>query len=428
MAGPAIRAVELCTRLSARHQVALACPGAAALSEVPFALHDQVDGRGLRAILSRLGADDVFITQGFGFPLRDALSLPPGVRLVLDLYDPVQLELLARYGGTPTAGERLHLLVVRRRLLQLIGAADHVLCASERQRAFWLGWLSAAGRLTPDQLAADPRAKALLAIVPFGLSPAERVQADAADPLGVAHGPGELPVLWWGGLWDWMDPVAAVRAIDLLRRRGVPAALVLPAANRPGAAPMAAAAAAQAEARARQLWGPGRGVFQLPAWIPYQQRRAALDAAAVAISCHRPSLEAELAFRTRLLDCVWAGLPAVATAGDELSARGEAEGWVVAPPAGDVDAIAAALQQLLDPERRRAAREAAGRARAGYSWDLSAGALLALLDRPAPRRPHADGWGRAASFAPGELAAASPLQLARAAAGKLVAKARKVRS
>ena len=453
MAGPAIRAVELCRRLAGKHEVTLACPGVSQLANLPFQAVELGEGKSLGPLFKLLRPGDAFVAQGFGFPLRDLGALPAGVRVVLDLYDPVQLELLARYGGKATPGQRVHLVAVRRRLLHLLTRADHVLCASERQRAFWLGWLGACGRLTPEALANDPEGRALLAVVPFGIgaqppppftieglggaSPApESAEAAAAGMrpphfvprtlISDGHAPGELPVLWWGGLWDWMDPVTAVRAIDRLRKKGVPAALVLPAGNRPGAEPMAAAAQAIDEAKARGLWGAGRGVAQLDGWIPYAHRRGALDAAAVALSCHRPSLEAELAFRTRLLDCVWAALPAVATAGDELSARAEREGWALAPPAGDVDAVAAALQDLLKPDRLQAAREAARRVREDYSWDRSAATLAKLLERSPTDRRAAPGWGFAGRLVP-EAMGAPPLQVAGAVAGKLLSKARKLR-
>src|SRR5207244_1177985 len=113
--GPAIRAAELCARLAGKHEVTLACPGASELRQVPMALRDHHPGASLKPLLAALGAGDIFITQGFGFPLRDLASLRPGARLVLDLYDPVQLELLARYGGSPLPEQRLHLARVRRR-------------------------------------------------------------------------------------------------------------------------------------------------------------------------------------------------------------------------------------------------------------------------------------------------------------------------
>ena len=437
MAGPAIRAVELASRLAAKHEVTLACPGASALpaalraAKIPgpgadagspaaargssrsFAVRELAEGESLRPLLDELQAD-VLIAQGFGFPARELLALPSRVRLVVDLYDPVLLELLARAGGAPDAQTRLHLLAVRARLFLLLARADHVLCASERQRAFWLGWLGAAARLTPEALAKDPAARALLAVVPFGIEDGPCVadaEAPGAKALREAAGGAEHAILWWGGLWDWMDPRTAVRAIARLRAEGLSAALVLPAGNRPGAAPMRAAALADDEARRAGLGGSGVG--RLSSWIRYAERGPLLAAASAAVSCHTPSLEAELAFRTRLLDCVWAGLPVAATAGDELSARAEREGWGAAISPGDDAQLAEALKLLLDPLASRTARAAALSAAPGYTWEKSAAPLLALLDAPAPARP-----SPANALLP-ELQGAAAGELAGAALGKL---------
>src|SRR6185295_17244970 len=81
--------------------------------------------------------------------------------------------------------------------------------------------------------------------------------------------------------------------------------------RRPGtAAPPMHVAADEARAAA------GPGVHFVDEWVAYEARGAWLLDADLAVSAHKPSLEAELAFRTRLLDCLWAALPAACTSGD----------------------------------------------------------------------------------------------------------------
>src|SRR6185503_10968946 len=55
------------------------------------------------------------------------------------------------------------------------------------------------------------------------------------------------------------------------------------------------------------------------------ERGAWLLDADCAVSAHLDHLESRYAFRTRLLDCFWAGLPIVCTRGDELADRVERE-------------------------------------------------------------------------------------------------------
>ncbi len=372
MAGPGIRAVELSRRLAARHEVTLVAEGAEELSGEPF--------RTSRDLAGVLRESDAFIAQGFGFPMPHLLRFRG--RLVLDLYDPVQLEQLARMGPEPTAEQIVQVGYVRRRLQYLIRRADHVLCASRPQRAHWLGWMGACGRLSPRMLAGDPEASRLLAVVPFGLP--EEPPRRAGSPLRGAIGasPEDRVAFWAGGLWDWMDPALAVRATALARQRVPNLRLALLAGQRPGtAAPPMRVAADEARAAA------GPGVHFVDQWVPYEERGAWLLDADLAVSAHKPSLEAELSFRTRLLDCLWAALPAACTAGDVLASEGERQGWAHSAPIGDAAALADAMVSLCDPPANARARAATHVAAKERTWQRSADTVLALLDQPAPERP-----------------------------------------
>jgi len=397
MAGPGIRAVELSRRLSARHEVTLCAPGALdpTFAAEPFHRLEPA------ALATALAGAEAFVTQGFDFPLARALRFRG--RLVLDLYDPVQLEQLAQFGPRPTPGQRISLAHVRARLLALMTRADHLLCASAPQRAFWLGWLAAAGRISPAALADDPEARRLVAVVPFGLPEAPPAAGDA--PLRRLHGiPAGAPLaLFWGGLWDWMDPALAVRAVAALRDAGRPVHLVFLAGARPGGSVMRAAAdEARSAAAALAL---GDLVHFHERWVPYAGRGAVLLDADLAVTAHRPSLEAELAFRTRLLDCLWALLPAACTRGDTLAAEAEREGWGACADPGDAAGLARAMGALLEPATRERARAAAGPAAERYRWSRSAETVLALLERPAPPRPPPFA-GELAGGRAGELAGA----------------------
>ena len=56
-----------------------------------------------------------------------------------------------------------------------------------------------------------------------------------------------------------------------------------------------------------------RAVLFVDGWIPYDDRAGYLLDADVGVSLHRNHLEAVYAFRTRMLDYLWAGLPVVCT-------------------------------------------------------------------------------------------------------------------
>ncbi|HET9599738.1 MAG TPA: glycosyltransferase, partial [Anaeromyxobacteraceae bacterium] len=231
----------------------------------------------------------------------------------------------------------------------------------------------------------DPAARRLVAVAPFGVpeDPPARGDAPLRRELGLASG---APLaLFWGGLWDWMDPALAVAAVAALRRDGFDLHLAFLAGARPGGDLMRAAA--DGARRAVQAHGLADRVHFVGRWIPYGERGAVLLDADVAVTAHRPSLEAELAFRTRLLDCLWARLPAACTRGDALAAEAEREGWGAAAEPGDAEGLALALRRLLDPAVREQARAAAAAAADRYRWSRSVDAVLDVLERPAPPRP-----------------------------------------
>jgi glycosyltransferase involved in cell wall biosynthesis len=162
----------------------------------------------------------------------------------------------------------------------------------------------------------------------------------------------------------------------------------------------AAASEARAAATGDGHAGGRERIHFIDRWIEYADRGAWLLDADVAVSAHKPSLEAELAFRSRLLDCLWASLPAACTAGDVLAAEGEREGWARLAPPGDAQALAEALLALCDPAQNERARTAAREAAARRTWQSSADVLLDLLEaHPPARQPISRTPALAAAFA-----------------------------
>jgi glycosyltransferase involved in cell wall biosynthesis len=112
-------------------------------------------------------------------------------------------------------------------------------------------------------------------------------------------------------------------------------------------------------------------------YLPRAEVDRALGEATVAIFPYRPELDQSGA----LLRALGAGVPAVAydVGGVAEPVRAFGAGAVV--PAGDVDALAAAVHSLLsDSEALERARAGARRAREELTWDASARAHLALYE------------------------------------------------
>ncbi len=88
-----------------------------------------------------------------------------------------------------------------------------------------------------------------------------------------------------------------------------------------------------------ELWGGS-------VWVPYAERLERLQAADLAVTLDVGGIEARFAFRTRLLDALWAGVPILATAGEHVADEAAAAGAGFTIPPGDAPALAERLQAL----------------------------------------------------------------------------------
>lgn len=390
MAGPAIRAAELARALAARHDVTLAAP---APSDPPAGVRLLEAGfEQLDALASAAREHDIVVAQELPPTLLGRLHRMP-VRIALDLYNPVVVEVLEA-----VAAERLR---ARRRITELIGlralaqcaVADFLICASERQRDLWLGGMATHGLIDPDTYALDPTLRSLIDVVPFGMpdGPApRRAREPVLKGAWPRIGADDRVLLWAGGIWSWLDPDTPIRAIALLEAAGGPAThLVFLGTGRPGLDRTGQAGFAErAVALARREGLEGRLVHFNPGWVPYAERGHWLAEADLGVSAHRDHLEARFSFRTRILDYLWAGLPVVTSSGDALGDLVGRRGLGRAVAPGDAEGFAAACAALLDDaEERSAARRAIADVAPSLRWSEVA-------------RPLVDWCGRAPSLPP----------------------------
>lgn len=376
MAGPAIRALNIAALLGRDHDVVLVttAPGSTARPEAQCVITDQ---SGLRKTLE---AVEVVILQGFVAHQAPWLLRTDKI-LVADLYDPLHLEQLERSRHLPARSRQASVDLTVRVLNEQMLRADFMLCASEPQRLLWLGQLAALGRANVATYEPDPSLRSLLAVAPFGISPIAPVQTSRPlrDDLGL--GDDAKIILWSGGVYDWLDPLTAIRALDQLRQSHPDVRLVFQGMQHPNPDVPTMDMPRQCMELADELGLTDVYVFFTHDWVRYDDRHNHLLDADVGISTHADHLEAELAFRARIIDCFWAGLPVVATIGDVLAAQISEEGLGAAVPPGDVNALATALErQLYDPESP--ARSNIEAARASLTWERALAPLVEFCADP----------------------------------------------
>jgi glycosyltransferase involved in cell wall biosynthesis len=387
MAGIGIRYLELARRLPRPGlEVVLVSP--AEPGEAP-ALPCPVR-RFARGGLPGILADcDAAVAQGQ--LANDLLLELPLLPTAIDLYDPWLVENLSYHrtlGFDPWRND--HATWV----LQL-SRGDFFLCSSQEQRLYYLGFLTALGRVNPERLEADPDLARLIAAVPFGIPTELPPHRAFLEPPAA----GERRLLF-GGLYDWYDPWTLLAALERLEE--LPWSLFLIRNPNPQATPQELLGRVEEWCRRRGWW---QSRVRLLPWVPAERRYDLLRDVDLLVAPHRSSLETRLSLRTRFLDALAVGCPVVVSEGGTVAAlvaRHEA-GWVV--PQERPEALAAALRQALGEPVEVARRVAAGRRLAeGFAWEAVLAPLVEFC-----REPRRDPTRERFAFQPATVSPPDPL-------------------
>lgn len=382
MAGPAIRAWHMAGALAPHARVTLATTSKLERIEAPFTLTTLKPGDD-RAMDALLADTDVVVFQGFAMAMFPQIGASDKI-VVADAYDPLQLEQLEQGRDSPFVEWSQQVADATETIRAQLERADFILCASERQRMFYLGMLSSAGRLTPAMYAGDPNFESLLAVVPFGL-PDEPPQHRRPALRDVVPGIGtdDAVVIWAGGIYNWFDPQSLIRAVAQLAQRRPSIRLFFQGTKHPHPGVPEMAAVRDARRLADQLGVAGVNVFFNESWVEYAERENFYTEANAGVSTHFMHVETTFSFRTRILDYLWAGLPMVVTEGDSFAdlVRSEGLGVVVAP--GDADALEAALEAVLfDEEFAQACRDRIAVVREDFRWSRTLEPLVDFVADP----------------------------------------------
>lgn len=382
MAGPGIRYLTL-ARVLARHcpvTFAIPNPVPASLRGEAFAIHQY--RRGDWASIKPLAQHHdvlVFNTDiASDFPELAGLD----ASLVVDGYDPMMAEWLATHAGRDPASQMEEWRARSRQLQAQLAIGDFFICASERQRDWWLGLLEGAGRINPRIIAADASLRNLIDVVPYGVDDAPRGTARRAiRGVWPGIGPTDKIVLWGGGLWKWLDPTTAIRAMAQVSRVREDVKLIFPGTRHPNPAVSGISTHTGAARALAEELGLADKTVLFGDWVPYQDWQAVLLESDLALSLHFDTYETRLAFRSRMLGYIWAGLPTIATRGDATGDLIAAYGLGELVDVGDADGVAAAILRWLDVPRATL-ESSFVRARTDYAWERAAGPLIRFCQSP----------------------------------------------
>jgi glycosyltransferase involved in cell wall biosynthesis len=394
MAGPAIRVWNLGLQLLARgHDVRVVTTTRADRDDSPFPVAAIAAGDDA-AFRPHERWAEVIVFQGYGMSQFPSLQRSDRY-LVADVYDPMHLEMLEQGRELPRATWDLRVAQARDALNLQLRRADFVVCASERQRVFFLGHLAALGRISPATYQGDPDLQRLIGLAPFGL------EAEPPRPgPSMRESPRERILIWGGGIYSWFDPLSLIRAVAAVAKRHPETKLFFLGTQHPGVDEMGIVR--EAHDLARDLGVEGDAVVFNDSWVPYDDRGGYLLDADAGVSTHHVHIETTFAFRTRILDYLWAGLPMIVTEGDSFADLVRSEGLGVVVAAESVPELEVAIETVLfDRDAAAGFAENVRRVRDDFEWSRSLAAVLDFADAPyhaadyvAPRAAMGAGGGR----------------------------------
>jgi glycosyltransferase involved in cell wall biosynthesis len=305
----------------------------------------------------------------------------PGA-LVLDGYDPLVSERLMDISSDDLDQQIAKWSKYLAALYNQYLLADFVICASERQRYWWFGKLELAGRINPLTFGEDRSLRNLVDVVPYGL-PETPPKHTKPSVKGIWPGIEEddVVLLWGGGLWPWLDPLTAVRAIKHLRKSNPELKLIFPGTIHPNQemASMAPVRKTKTYEYAKEHGLLNSTIF-FGEWVPYEEWQSVLLESDIALSLHHDSFETQLAFRSRMLEYFWAGVPVIATIGDSTSDLVIRYNLGKVVEYEDVDGVIQAIKDILKDSSVFQAGFA--RARQDLTWENAAEPLIRFCQNP----------------------------------------------
>ncbi len=385
MAGPGMRYLEMALALNADLDITLAIPSETELQipDIHIVCYDREKSSSLQILVE---GSDVALISGYmveKYPFLETTR----TRLAVDLYDPMVLENLHYYlHESMTVQEAFNQRAVSI-MNRLVALGDFFICGNERQRDFWLGVLTANGRVNPQTFQQDSNLKSLIDVVGVGFPSRQPVHRQSIVRGKHPQVPEDSRIiLWGGGIWNWLDPLSLVKAWPQVIAKYPKARLIFLGTRHPNPLVPAHEMAKKTISMAEEIGEKDRTILFYE-WIDYKDRESLLLEADVGVALHPVHIETRYSARTRILDYFWARLPVLVTEGDVTSEWvREFELGQVAPEA-DSAGIADALIKILD-QPKTAYADAFASLSNRFSWPIVVQPLLqyCLMGDYAPDR------------------------------------------
>jgi len=348
MAGPGIRALNIARVLSQYMKVILATPNEPDIQEDFEVL--KYDAGNLPGLVDR---SDIVLTKGINLINYEFLKKVDKF-LIIDLYDPYLIATIVEYQSKSVNKAMEVYKEIHLNNNEQLYLGDFFICASERQRDYWLGMLSALGILNPIMYKEDNTLRKLIDVVPFGIQ--TNAPMHTQDVLKNKIGnikESDFVLLWFSGIYNWYDPFTLVDAVFDLSKVRDDIKLVFAGLKHPNPDIKEPEIIKQTCDYCKRLGILDKYVFFIFDWIEYSQRANYLTEADAGIVTYPDHIETRLSYRVRIIDFLWARLPIISTRGDSLSDMIERNGLGISVRQFDREDLKNAIIKLANERKFR---------------------------------------------------------------------------
>jgi len=309
-----------------------------------------------------------------------------GIVVIFDLYAPVPIEYLASvaFAGGVNADRDLEFSGILETYRSYLTEGDFFVCSNERQRDFWIGFVTLLGKLKPSNFQTEPIMEKII-LCPMGIpaTPPPKTNLKLRSRIGANR--DDFILLWSGGIWDWFDAEVVIRAVEKVEDKRVK--LVFLGTQHPNSVVAEMSESKKARRLAEELKLIDSRVFFLEGWIDYDDRASYFMDADAAIYADKESAETRFSHRTRVLDHIWTGLPTVASAGDYLADLLDQKGMGMTVPERTPEAFAKAIKQLAtSPKLVQGIKARIDQERSNFTWEKATAQLRDFVVRCQPNQ------------------------------------------
>lgn len=249
-------------------------------------------------------------------------------QLILDGYVPIHIEMSAR--NSDNLDREYDAFNFENKIwTKALRRGDILLCANEAQKKFYTGVMAQVGRINPITYGDED----LIQIVPYGIYREKAVAKH--DPVSkLVKNKKAFKLLWFGGIYPWFDLTNLLEAVKNANKT-TPIELIMVGVKNPfNQHP-------DFIKRYEEVMDYIKNnnmdeIVHITGWVKFEDRAEWYLGSDAVVLINNIGMENTLAWRTRLVDYVWADLPIVTNGGDPMSDILEANNAVYILP--DLDA------------------------------------------------------------------------------------------